>query len=336
MELLDRYLQAVRFWLPKAQQDDIIAELSEDIRSEIDEREASLGRKLNETELATLLQQRGRPLLVANKYLPQQALIGSALFPTYKLVLKIVALCYSIPWIVTGIALVTFDSKYRATYGILRGYGRIWAPFWSQAFFLFAVVTIVFIVLEKMQAKNKFLDKWDPLKLPAYRDPNRITRFDSAVDLGANFVFVVWWFTRMSSPTIFDREGVRITLGAWWHSFYWIFFALALANIALAGWNMFVPYWTANRAWIRLALNAATSATICWVFRVNLLAQVAAPNLPTARAAQIVDAINAAVSRCFPIAVAVCVLVLILSDGRRLLRLRHREAGKVVTAAAPL
>ena len=31
MELLDRYLQAVRFWLPKAQQQDIIAELSSDL-----------------------------------------------------------------------------------------------------------------------------------------------------------------------------------------------------------------------------------------------------------------------------------------------------------------
>src|SRR5438309_9276370 len=36
MELLDRYLQAVRFWLPKAQQEDIIAELSSDLRSQID------------------------------------------------------------------------------------------------------------------------------------------------------------------------------------------------------------------------------------------------------------------------------------------------------------
>lgn len=29
MELLDRYLQAVKFWLPKKQQQDIIAELSD-------------------------------------------------------------------------------------------------------------------------------------------------------------------------------------------------------------------------------------------------------------------------------------------------------------------
>ncbi len=41
MELLDRYLQAVRFWLPRKQQDDIIAELGEDLRSQIQDRESS-------------------------------------------------------------------------------------------------------------------------------------------------------------------------------------------------------------------------------------------------------------------------------------------------------
>ncbi len=34
MDLLDRYLQAVGSWLPKAQRDDIVAELSEDIRTQ--------------------------------------------------------------------------------------------------------------------------------------------------------------------------------------------------------------------------------------------------------------------------------------------------------------
>ena len=38
MELLNRYVQAVKFWLPSSQQDDIAAELSEDIRSQIEAR----------------------------------------------------------------------------------------------------------------------------------------------------------------------------------------------------------------------------------------------------------------------------------------------------------
>ncbi len=51
MELIDRYLQAVKFWLPKNQKQDIVAELSEDLRSQVEDREAELGRPLNEAEV---------------------------------------------------------------------------------------------------------------------------------------------------------------------------------------------------------------------------------------------------------------------------------------------
>jgi hypothetical protein len=65
MELLNRYLHAVRFWLPKPQQQDIIAELGEDLRSQIEDREAQLGHPLDEDGVAVILQQRGHPMLVA-------------------------------------------------------------------------------------------------------------------------------------------------------------------------------------------------------------------------------------------------------------------------------
>ena len=71
MELIERYLQAVKFWLPKAQKQDIIAELSEDIYSQMEEKESELGRKLSDLEVEIILKQRGRPVLVANRYQPQ-------------------------------------------------------------------------------------------------------------------------------------------------------------------------------------------------------------------------------------------------------------------------
>ena len=83
MELIERYLQAVAFWLPKGQQQDIIAELSEDLHSQIEEKETELGRSLNKAEIEAVLKQRGRPVLVANRYLPQRSLIGPVLFPIY-------------------------------------------------------------------------------------------------------------------------------------------------------------------------------------------------------------------------------------------------------------
>lgn len=59
MELIDRYLQAVGFWLPRKQRQDILAELAEDLQSQIEEKEAGLNRKLSEAELESLLKEPG-------------------------------------------------------------------------------------------------------------------------------------------------------------------------------------------------------------------------------------------------------------------------------------
>ena len=48
MELLDRYLQAVKKHLPWKRQDDIIAELRVNLESQLEEREDELGRPLTE------------------------------------------------------------------------------------------------------------------------------------------------------------------------------------------------------------------------------------------------------------------------------------------------
>jgi len=81
MELIQRYLQAVKFLLPRAQQDDIVKELSEDIRSRMEDKEAELARPLNEIDQAAILKQYGHPLIVASRYRqpPFQHLIGPVL-----------------------------------------------------------------------------------------------------------------------------------------------------------------------------------------------------------------------------------------------------------------
>src|SRR5262249_5755389 len=90
MELLDRYLSFIRFLLPRGKQQDIIAELSEDLRSQIADQEAELGRPLGEPELEAILKQCGHPLLVAARYQSEQALIGQPFYPLYTLGLKLV------------------------------------------------------------------------------------------------------------------------------------------------------------------------------------------------------------------------------------------------------
>lgn len=119
---------------------------------------------------------------------------------------------------------------------------RAWPTFWDTAFIAIGAVTAVFAVLERVQSKTRFLENWDPRKLPIVRDPNRIPRFNPIVELAANLVFAVWWVSGMWSQVIFDRAGVRIVLTAAWHGFFWAFLLIAMANIVLVAVNLFRRY----------------------------------------------------------------------------------------------
>ena len=95
MELLDQYLRSVRSCLPAAQRDDIVSELSENLRAQIEDKEGELGRPLNEGEVEAILKQHGHPLVVASRYRQDQRsvafgqqIIGPVLFPFYIRVLS--------------------------------------------------------------------------------------------------------------------------------------------------------------------------------------------------------------------------------------------------------
>jgi hypothetical protein len=83
MDLVDRYVAAVKRHLPATMQDDIVNELTDDILSQIRDKEDALGRPLGESEQEALLKQYGHPYLLARRYRPQQSLIGPTLFPFY-------------------------------------------------------------------------------------------------------------------------------------------------------------------------------------------------------------------------------------------------------------
>lgn len=194
MELLDRYLQAVRFWLTRAQQNDIIEELGDDLRSQIEDREAALGRPVNEDEMAAILQQMGHPMRVAARYQPQQSLIGPTLFPLYKFVLKIVTLGYLVPWLLVWIALTIFMPSHRADTPLLTAIAG-WSAMWRNVFFIFGLITLLFAVLERVQASVPILFKWDPRKLPrvVQRKQQRVSRVESVFGLVFSIIFVIWW-----------------------------------------------------------------------------------------------------------------------------------------------
>ncbi|MFX5752077.1 hypothetical protein ABTE32_21900, partial [Acinetobacter baumannii] len=75
MDLIERYLGAVRWNLPSAKADDIVAELADLIAARIEDREEMLGRPLDKSEVSQILREFGHPLAVAGQYHGQQVLI---------------------------------------------------------------------------------------------------------------------------------------------------------------------------------------------------------------------------------------------------------------------
>jgi len=335
MELVDRYLQAVGFWLPKKQKDDIIKELSEDLHSQIEEKEAELGRKLNESEVEAILKQRGRPVLVANHYLPQQYLIGPVLFPIYRFVLMIVGLCYLVPWLLVAIPLFSFSTTYRDQHSRIAGVMSAWSSLWITALTATAVVTIVFAVLERANARSHFLEEWEPRKLPPVRDPRQIRRSSSIFELAAGLAFCIWWIGYMSSPVVIHRPDVRIVLTPGWPYFFWGFLAVMLVNIPLSAVNLVRPYWTRLRATVRLLSDLAGSALFCWMLKAHIFALITVINVPPARTVEIISQLNLWMERSFPIAVVAGVAILVFNVFR-IVRVGTKSPGVVQQAAAVL
>lgn len=331
MEIVDRYLQAVRFWLPRKQQDDMIAELSEDIRAQVEERESSLGRPLNELEVESLLRQRGSPILVANRYLPQESLIGPLLFPLYKFVLKVVTLCILIPtalgWLITLLS-PAFGSAHHWSSRLGSALGQLWTA-WFAAM---GVVTIIFVILERTEAKTQLLETWNPRKLPPLRHPHMIPRSSSAFEIAVNLCVLVWWAGYMASPLHMDIGGWHISLAPVWSWLFWVILLLTLANVVIASVNLLRPWWTVPRILVRFVVDLAGAAFFCWFLKANIVMSIAAPGFSPERAITTANSVNQWLSRMFPWALVICVLVA-LGNLWRLVHLRNRSATKPMSAA---
>jgi hypothetical protein len=263
MELLDRYLNAVRFWLPPAQQDDIIAELGDDIRTQIEEREAALGHKLDDDDLAAILKQRGHPMLMASRYLPQRSLIGPVLYPAYVVVLRIVLLWVMVPVFVLIVGPVVIATAANPTLASIQ---TIWNLAMAEVFTL-GVVTLVFAILERRPLRE--LETWDPRKLPY------VPKTKPTVDAGkpiprataiAELIFGIictgvclqaaWYLGG------FNLDVVHIALAPVWIVVYWPTLLTCLAGIPLGWTGLMWPSRIRLRSIIRLAIDALTLGII--------------------------------------------------------------------------
>jgi hypothetical protein len=143
MELLDRYLEAVRKHLPWKRQDDILAELRANLEAQLEDKEQELGRPLSKEEAEAWLKQVGSPMQVAAPYLPQQYLIGPRIFPMYWFVLRTVFLWATVIYAIVAVSLIFTSGKADAS-SVAEAIVR-WPVVLMNAA---AWVTLIFVAIE--------------------------------------------------------------------------------------------------------------------------------------------------------------------------------------------
>jgi len=271
MDLIDRYLAAVRRHLPRKLQDDVIQELSDNLRSEAEELEQEAGRALTADEQSALLKKQGHPWLMASRYLPQQQLIGPALFPYYRQALIIVLFWIVLPItiVVSAIAAIYSDHPAQAW---AHGLGAAW----NGAIYAIGIVTIVFAVLERERVRFTALDKWDPSWLPTAPTGRTVPRGESVAGLVFGLFFLMWWLDLIHAPAItsWDGESVRFAPAAIWTTLsYPVLFSLSAA-CAIHVVDLIRPWRTIAVSLLDLALGIYNVIVVAIALRAGHFVEV--------------------------------------------------------------
>ena len=258
MQVLDRYLAAIARHLPKAEAADIIAELRENLLSEIEEKEAELGRPLGAKELDALLTAFGHPLALAARYGKARYLIGPEIYPFWTATLRVVfGILAAI--VVVGLIVAAASGELQSRQ-VADGLAQVVPKFLSA----FAIVTLVFAVMERSWNGRMRL-KWSPRQLPPPRSSGR-KPLGIVSEMVAGAVALLWWtgFVQFSA-LIPIPPFVHIHLAHVWAELYWIIAAYWSAEIAINGLELARPRW--------VRLNAALS-TAKWIAGCAILADL--------------------------------------------------------------
>jgi hypothetical protein len=285
MDLVDRYVKAVAKALPENQREDILNELSEDIRSEIEDRERELGRALTEGEQEGLLKQLGNPLVLAARYRQDhrsvafgRQIIGPVLYPFY---IKVLSFNLGLTFLVIAIIFTAL-----AISGQKIGIGDVFSTCLLQLFIQLSVVTLIFSIVEKHLAKNP--DQWNfggarggfRLDLKVQRDIQRdillgmecntreISRFESVSIIIASAVALAWITELQRYPVlILGPAAAFLKLAPIWHQAYFPIVLLTVAEIVRAIINLVRTDWVRFRGIVRVIVNAGGLVVVYFLIK---------------------------------------------------------------------
>ena len=269
MDLIERYLAAVGRDLTDAQRADVLAELRDVLLSQVEEREAQLGRRLDGAETAALIRALGHPMVVAGRFRGPRQLIGPEIYPFWWASLKAAAVTVAAVYLVLAVVkgLLTEDAR-PLTHGLLPS-------LWGAAIWVFGLVTLAFAAIEAY-VPARVLQRWRVDQLPpAGRKPP--SRFESAASLTLAIVFLLWWTGAISFRNLVPDHATNVVMAAVWQAWWWPILAFGLLEAGLYLLRLISPYAAKAHAALGLVWGLAGVVICAGLLRAGHWVEVAGP-----------------------------------------------------------
>ena len=288
MELIDRYLHAIRRNLPAKNADDIVAELRDALASRIEDREEAAGRPLTPAEIEEAIKDFGHPLVVAARFRKQQWLIGPEVFPFYLSVARIVLLAVAGVQAAIGLARLLFGD-HDPLQLLLETIGGLS----TSLLFSLGIVTLIFVVLERTGFPAEHLRSWNPRQLADVEDAQP-GQWESAAEVALAIAFLLWWTGVFSLPFAAGGADFRIEPAPIFAQLYWPILILAAARLVHNLIQWLRPRWKLVRSAIGGLTAIAGLVLIAIVYRAGQWATIVSTGMPARQAAELQTSLNLA------------------------------------------
>ncbi|WP_448659328.1 hypothetical protein ACPVPU_02405 [Sphingomonas sp. CJ99] len=251
MDMIDRYLDAVRGNLPARRSDDIAAELDAELRDRIDARQLALGRPLDGDEIADLLRSHGHPLLVAWRYRDRQQLLGAETYPFFHFTLRIILLVAAMLALVGFAGVILLGGAHPADRLL-----NIAAQGFQGVLTAIGVTVVLFWILDRLGFPADHLRRWRPEHLPVL-SKIRLGTANALIQLALILAFILWWMGVVAMPMT-ATAPMRIEAAFDLTGYRWPVLVLAGLQAALIALQWLAP---ASR-WRGLALGLFTGGAL--------------------------------------------------------------------------
>jgi tetratricopeptide (TPR) repeat protein len=188
MNAINRYVEAVKRYLPDEKSDDIGDEIRSTLEGQLEEAQNAKGASLDKTEINTLLRDFGHPFKTASECLDQKPLIGESLWPIYKKCMMFLLLFFLIAY--------TFSL----TYGNSDADDGLWTDYRggliSIALWCFATITLAFYFAKVAWTKFDPLSNWNPDRLPDPPAADYSIVPGYPVTLYTSVIYITFWMVQ--------------------------------------------------------------------------------------------------------------------------------------------